>query len=170
MKLSLKLYSCSCVPNLRNIITQHKNQVLNQLSSAYTETPLNTKTSPCSCCNCNKCDWLLEGKCCTKHHSMYFFYKASICIPNSKTISYYGCCETNFKACYYNYKQNFKYFIQETSDSFQSLFSDSKMWVIFQSLDGPLFVKPNRTAAAHCTANCAWWKKWPSCGLTQTRH
>ena len=27
---------------------------------------------------------------------------------NGKTMSYYGCCETDFKARYYNHKQSFK--------------------------------------------------------------
>ena len=35
-------------------------------------------------------------------------YKASVCTPNGKTMSYYGCCETDFKASYYNHKQSFK--------------------------------------------------------------
>ena len=71
-------------------------QMLNRLSSADTETP------PCN--YRNKRDCPLEGKCLTK----CVIYKASICTPNSKTMSYYGCCETDFKARYYNHKQSFK--------------------------------------------------------------
>ena len=79
-----------------SIIAQHNKQVLNRLSSADTETPL---------CNCrNKRDCPLEGKCRTK----CVIYKASVCTPNGKTISYYGCFKTDFKARYYNHKQSFK--------------------------------------------------------------
>ena len=79
-----------------SIITPHNKQVLNRLSSADTETSL----SNCS----NNRDCPLEGKCRTK----CVIYKASICTPNDKTMSYYGCCETDFKARYYNHKQSFK--------------------------------------------------------------
>ena len=79
-----------------SIIAQHNKQVLNRLSSADTETP------PCICCNKRDCP--LEGKCLTKG----VIYKASICTPNGKTKSYYGCCETDFKAHFYNDKQSSK--------------------------------------------------------------
>ena len=56
-------------------------------------------------CNCrNKHDCPLEGKRRTK----CVIYKASVCIPDGKTMSYYGCCETDFKARYCNHKQSFK--------------------------------------------------------------
>ena len=74
----------------------HNKQVLNRLSSADTE------TSPCNCRNKRDCP--LEGKCRTK----FVIYKASIRTPNGNTMSYYGCCETDFKAHYYNHKQSFK--------------------------------------------------------------
>ena len=79
-----------------SIIVQHKKQVLNRLSSADTETP------PCNCCNKRNCP--LEGKCRTK----CVIRRASICTRNGKTMSYYGCCETDFKTRYYNHKQSFK--------------------------------------------------------------
>ena len=79
-----------------SIIAQHNKQMLNRLSSADTETP------PCNCRNKRDCS--LEGKCRTK----CVIYKASLCTPNGKTMSYYGCCEIDFKACYYNHKQSFK--------------------------------------------------------------
>ena len=94
-KQNVKL-SYSCMPNMGTIIAQHNKQVLNWLSSADTETP------PCNCLN--KRDCLLEGKCCAK----CVIYKAWICTPNGKMMSYYGCCETDFKAYYYNHKQSFK--------------------------------------------------------------
>ena len=50
----------------------------------------------------NKHDCPLEGKC----HTKCVIYKASICTPNGKTMSYYGCCETDLKARYYNHKQS----------------------------------------------------------------
>ena len=70
--------------------------MLNRLSSADTVTP------PCN--RRNRRDCPLEGKCRTK----CVIYKASVCPPNGKTMSYYGCCEKDFKACYYNHKQSFK--------------------------------------------------------------
>ena len=79
-----------------NIIAQHIKQVLNGLSSADAETP------PCNFRN--KRDYPIGEKCRTK----CVIYNASICTPNGKTMSYYGCCETNFKARYYNHKQSFK--------------------------------------------------------------
>ena len=79
-----------------SIIAHHNNQVLNWLSSADTETP------PCNCRNKRDCP--LEGKCRAK----CVIYKASVCTPNSKTMSYYGCCETDFKTRYYNHKHSFK--------------------------------------------------------------
>ena len=45
-----------------------------------------------------------QGICRTK----CVIYKASVCTPNGKTMSYYGCSEMDFKACYYNHKQSFK--------------------------------------------------------------
>ena len=84
------------MPNMGSIIAQHNKQMLNRLSSADTKTPH---------CNCrNKRDCPLEGKCRTK----CVIYKASVCTPNGKTMSYYSCCETDFKARYNNYKQSFK--------------------------------------------------------------
>ena len=85
--------SDSWLPNIGSIIAQQNKQVLNRLSSADTETP------PCNCRNKRDCP--LEGKCRTK----CVIYKASICTSKGKTISYYGCCETDFKARYYNHKQ-----------------------------------------------------------------
>ena len=94
-KQNVKL-SYSCMPNMESIIAQHNKQVLNRLSSADTE------TSPCNCRNKRDCP--LEGKC----HTKCVIYKASVCTPNGKTMSYYGCCETNFKTRYNNHKQSFK--------------------------------------------------------------
>ena len=92
-KQNVKL-SYSCMPNMGSIIGQRNKQVL--LSSADTETP------PCNCRNKRDCP--LEGKCRIK----CVIYKASVCTPNGKTMSYYGCCETDFKARYYNHKQSLK--------------------------------------------------------------
>ena len=84
------------MPNMGSVIAQHNKQVLNRLSSADTETP------PCNCHNKRDCP--LERKFRTK----CVIYKASVCTPNGKTMSYYGCCETDFKVRYYNHKQSFK--------------------------------------------------------------
>ena len=79
-----------------SIIAQHNKQVLSRLSSADIEAP------PCNCRNKHDCP--LERKYRTKG----VIFKASICTPNGKTMSYYGCCETDCKARYYNHKQSFK--------------------------------------------------------------
>ena len=81
-KQNVKL-SYSCVLNMGSIIAQHNKQVLNRLLSADTE------TSPCN--RRNKRDCPLEEKC-----IKCVIYEASICTPNGKTMSYYGCCETDF--------------------------------------------------------------------------
>ena len=92
-----------------SIIAQHNKQVLNRLSLADTKTP------PCNCRNKRDCS--LEGKCCTK----CVIYKASsICTPNSKTMSYYDCCETDFKARYYNHKQSFKTLSKKHQTAFKA--------------------------------------------------
>ena len=90
-KQNVKL-SYSCVPNMGSIIAQHNNR----FSLADTET---------LSCNCrNKRDCPIEVKCRTK----CVIYKASICTPNEKTLSYCGCRETDFKARNCNHKQSFK--------------------------------------------------------------
>ena len=94
-KRNVKL-SYSCVPNMGSIIAQHNKRVLNRLSLTDTETP------PCNCRNKRVCP--LGGKCRIK----CVIYKASICIPNGKTMSNYCCFETDFNALYYNHKQSFK--------------------------------------------------------------
>ena len=131
---------------MRSIVAQHDKKMLNRLSSADTETPS---------CNCRKQhDCPLEEKCRTK----CTFYKASICTWNGNTMSYYGCCETDFKARYYNHKQNpVKLRPRGTRLSFQSLFGDLRIRVTLRSLNGPSFAKPNHTAAAQCTANRAYF-------------
>ena len=94
-KQNIKL-SYNCMPNMGSIIAQHNKQVLNRFSSGDTETP------PCNCRNMRDCS--LQEKCRTK----CVIYKASVCTPNGKTMSYYGYCETDFKARYYNHKQSLK--------------------------------------------------------------
>jgi len=44
-------------------------------------------------CNCWKTSCPLDGKCCERA----IIYKAYIITPDNKTMSYYGCCETDFK-------------------------------------------------------------------------
>ena len=79
-----------------SIIAQHNKQMFNWLSSADVGTP------PFNCLNKRDCPE--EGKC----HTKCVAYKASICTPNDKTMSYLGCWETDFKPRYYNHKQSFK--------------------------------------------------------------
>ena len=94
----------------RGIIAEQSKQVLNRLSSADTAArfgvaknrPFNDHKASCYCRN--KSDCPLEEKC----RTTCVIYKALICTPNGKTISYYCCFETNFKAYNYNHKQSFK--------------------------------------------------------------
>jgi len=89
-KQNVKL-SYSCLPNMKSIIAVHNEKILNQSTSERSE-PL-----PCNCRNKSTCP--LNGKCREKS----LIYKASIITPDNKTMSYYGCCEMDFKARYYNH-------------------------------------------------------------------
>jgi len=80
---------------MKSIIAIHK-KILN-LSTLEESKPL-----PCNCMNKSTC--LLNGKCCEKS----LIYKVSIVRPDNKTVEYYGCCETDFKARYYNHTHSFK--------------------------------------------------------------
>ena len=64
-------------PNIRIIITQHNEQVLDRLSSADTDKP------PCNCRNKRDCQLKVKSR------AICVIYKASICIANGKTISHY---------------------------------------------------------------------------------
>ena len=106
---------------MKSIIAQHNKQVLNRLSSADTETP------PCNCRNKRDCP--LEEKCCTK----CVIHNASICTPNGKTISYYGCCKTDFKLVTTTISKASKLRPRDTRQSSQGLFGDLKMRVTLGS-------------------------------------
>ena len=136
-----------------SIIAQHNKQLLNRLSSADTETP------PCRA----KRDCPLEGKCRTK----CVIYKVSICIPNGKTTSYYGCCETDFKVRYYNHKQRFKTLSKRHQTKFSKLIwrlkDEGHILVIKWSI--VCKAKLNSSGAMHCQLCLAG--KLLSCGPTQ---
>ena len=123
-----------------SIITQHNKQVLNRLSSVDTETP------PRNCRNKHDCP--LEGKCRTK----CVIYKALVRTPNGKTMSYYGCCETDFKACYYNHKQSFKTSSKTHQTEFSRLVwqlkNEGHITVIKWSI--VCKAKPYSSGAVHC--------------------
>ena len=82
------------------------------------------------------------------------FYATSICTTNSKAMSHYGCCETDFKVRSHNHKQNFKTSskIRDTKQSFQSLFSVSRMRVTFRVIKRSIVckAKPYSSGAMHC--------------------
>ena len=66
-----------CQPNIRIIITQNNEQVLDRLSSADTDKP------PCNCRNKRDCQLKVKSR------AICVIYKASICIANGKTILHY---------------------------------------------------------------------------------
>lgn len=86
--------SYSCMPNMAAIIASHNKGLLrgNQEVS----------TRDCNCRSSNTCP--LNGKC----RSKCLVYKAAV-TSKSGTKDYYGCCETEFKARFYNHNQSFKY-------------------------------------------------------------
>ena len=153
-KQNVKL-SCSILPNMGSIIALHNKQVLNWLSSADNETP------PCNCHNKHDCS--LEGKCCIK----CVIYMASICIPNGKTMSYYGCCKTDFKAHYYNHKQSFKTSSKKHQIEHLKLVWQLKNECYISIIKWSIIckAKPYSSGAMHCQLCLA--KKWPSFGQTQ---
>ena len=63
----------------------------------------NNKDLPGNCRNLFNCP--LNGKCRAKS----IIYKGSISAPNSPTQHYFGCCETEFKTCFYNHQQFFNH-------------------------------------------------------------
>ena len=78
------------------IILRHNKIVLSNKTTAKSTTPT---------CNCrNKVSCLLEGKC----HESSVVCKACLISDNTAN-NYYGCCETEFKARFYNHNQSFKY-------------------------------------------------------------
>ena len=53
----------------------------------------------------------IQGRIWVGPQNSQFFCQTQLavhCAAEGKTMSYYGCCETDFKARYYNYKQSFK--------------------------------------------------------------
>ena len=92
-KFNVKL-SYSCMPNMACIIKNHNNKLI------YPTT--NTDEMPCNCTTKSECP--LNGKCRIKS----IVYKASITAPNIPTRHYFGLCETEFKARFYNHRLSFK--------------------------------------------------------------
>ena len=86
----------SCVTSMASIIPEHnKNPLDDRTKSNYAIPP----------CNCrNKANYPLEGRCCQSS----ILYKAPI-TSGGGAMHYYGCSETEFKACFYNHYQSFKY-------------------------------------------------------------
>ena len=93
-EFNIKL-SYSCMPNMTGIINNHNKKLLHPHT--------NNKDLPCNCRYLPNCP--LNGKCRAKS----IIYKASISAPNSLTQHYFGCCETEFKICFYNHQQSFNY-------------------------------------------------------------
>ena len=78
------------------IISRHNKIVLSNKTTANSTTP------PCNCRNQVSCP--LEGKC----RKSSIVYKACLVSGNAAN-NYYGCCETEFKAHFFNHNQSFKY-------------------------------------------------------------
>ena len=76
-KIAKNRVNKGCQPNIRIIITQHNEQVLDRLSSADTDKP------PCNCRNKRDCQLKVKSR------AICVIYKASICIANGKTILHY---------------------------------------------------------------------------------
>ena len=94
-KFNVKV-SYSCMPNMAAIISRHNKIVLSNKTTANSTTP------PCNCRNKVSCP--LEGKC----RESSIVYKACLISGNAAN-NYYGCCETEFTACFNNHNQSFKY-------------------------------------------------------------
>ena len=87
--------SCSCMPNMKNIINTHNKKIIDP-----------QKDNTARTCNCiRKHQYPVNEKYLTNN----VLYKASI-TPNEenpKTKIYYGVCETTFKRRYANHKKTF---------------------------------------------------------------
>ena len=82
------------MPNMACIIRSHNNKLV------YPTT--NTDEMPCNCRTKSECP--LNGKCRIKS----IVYKASITAPSIPTRHYFGLCETESKARFYNHRSLFK--------------------------------------------------------------
>ena len=84
--------SYSCMPNMKAIINQHNNKILN-------DDPSHDEIN----CNCrNKSECPIKDKC----QSETIIYKATVDSQRGKAI-YIGSCESTFKKRYYNHKKSF---------------------------------------------------------------
>ena len=87
--------SYSCTPNMATIISAHNKKLLH-------EPDRKPKALPCNCRNKTQCP--MSSRCREK----CIVYKASVeC--SGKTMDYFGLCETEFKARYYNHVQSFRH-------------------------------------------------------------
>lgn len=84
--------SYSCMPNMKAIINQHNNNILNK--------DINNDMPNCNCRNKNECP--IKDNCQTET----VVYKATIKSQRGET-NYIGSCETSFKKRYYNHKKSF---------------------------------------------------------------
>ena len=78
------------MPNMKSLITNHNNKILNKKEN----------TDNCNCRNKEQCP--IKGKCQTEA----IVYIASVSTDNS-TKTYIGSCETSFKKRYYNHNKSF---------------------------------------------------------------
>ena len=111
-KFNVKV-SYSCMPNMAAIISKHNKIVLSNKTTANSTTP------PCNCRNKVSCP--LEGKC----RESSVGYKACLISGNAAN-NYYGCCETEFKARFYNHNQSFKYRRKSNATELSKVFWQAK--------------------------------------------
>ena len=97
------------MPYMATIISRHNKIVL------FNKITANSTTPPCNCRNKVSCP--LERKC----RESSVVYKAWLISGNAAN-NYYGCCETEFKARFYNHNQSFKYRRKSNAPNYPKLF------------------------------------------------
>ena len=87
------------MPNMAAIIYRYNKIILSNRTTA-------NRTTPAPCNRRNKAGCSLEGKC----RKSSIVYKTCLISGNAASnYLYYDCCETEFKARFYNHNQRFKY-------------------------------------------------------------
>ena len=113
--------SYSCMPSMKQLISNHNNKILNSKNNLKAP-------PPCNCRNKKLCP--LQGKCREKS----VIYKAIISSPTHEEKHYYGSCETEFKLRYNNHNQSFKNYSKrnatELSKHFWKIKNDGQQPVI----------------------------------------
>ena len=136
--------SYSCTPNTGNIIAAQNKKLINKhksLPNPQTYTCRNTKSCP------------LSGNCLEKN----IIYQATARI-NSRTMNYFGLCETDFKTRYYSHTHSFRNRSKCKATELSKFVWECKTEDRPFLSTGNRFVAHHRTIAEMTIATSVWWK------------